>query len=140
MDAQLGCDLFESCKRIPFVAAVSAMGTTAGFLRFQGANSAHNSHQIINIEFSYNKSESLYLEENNGIQSCNYTTSRETVHSYEWKQNCSCNTCESSCHNESGFQYMDAPILEGFDYALVGGCWGGVIFLSISVRLCCKRM
>ncbi len=55
------CAIFESCKRVPFVASVSALGTPAGFLNFQGHNAIDNALQYINVVFTYNKSESLYF-------------------------------------------------------------------------------
>ena len=55
------CALFNSCKRVPFVAAVSAMGSPAGFLNFQGHNSVSNGFQYISANFSYNMNDSLAL-------------------------------------------------------------------------------
>jgi hypothetical protein len=45
------------------VASVSAMGSPAGFLTFQGHNAANDAFQYIIMKFSYNKSESLYFSQ-----------------------------------------------------------------------------
>jgi hypothetical protein len=56
VEAQTACDLFNSCKRVPFVASVSAMDSPAGFLTFQGHNAVNDAFQFIEVKFSYNKS------------------------------------------------------------------------------------
>lgn len=38
IEAQTACDLYNSCKRNAFVTSVSAMGSPAGFIAFQGHN------------------------------------------------------------------------------------------------------
>ena len=47
VEAQTACDLFNSCKRIGFVTSVSAMGSPAGFLNFQGHNAVNEAFQYI---------------------------------------------------------------------------------------------
>jgi hypothetical protein len=47
IEAQTACDLYNSCKRVSFVSAVSAMGSPAGFLTFQGHNAVDNALQYI---------------------------------------------------------------------------------------------
>ena len=49
------CDLFDSCKRVPFVASVSAMSSPAGFISFLGANAVPDAFQFIYMNFSYHK-------------------------------------------------------------------------------------
>ena len=61
VEANTACTLFNSCKRVPFVTSVSAMGSPAGFLNFQGHNGLDNSHQYMNMFFSYDKTKSLYF-------------------------------------------------------------------------------
>jgi hypothetical protein len=56
VEAQTACDLYNSCKRISFVTSVSAMGSPAGFLTFQGHNAVDEAFQYISVDFSYNKS------------------------------------------------------------------------------------
>ena len=41
VEAQSACDLYNSCKRNSFVSSVSAMGSPAGFLTFQGHNAVN---------------------------------------------------------------------------------------------------
>ena len=59
--ADSACALYNSCKRTPFVAAVSAMGSPAGFMNFQGHNAVSNGYQYISVNFSYNTNDSLAL-------------------------------------------------------------------------------
>ena len=61
--ADTACALFNSCKRISFVSAVSAMSTPAGFLTFQGHNAANDALQDMNIKFSYNTSASIFFSD-----------------------------------------------------------------------------
>jgi hypothetical protein len=61
VNADTACSLFNSCSRNSFVSAVSAMGTPAGFLSFLGGNSVHEAKQYMTIQFTYNKSGSIYF-------------------------------------------------------------------------------
>ena len=38
LNSESTCNLFESCKRTPYVTQVSAMQTAVGFVKFQGKN------------------------------------------------------------------------------------------------------
>ena len=60
------CALYEACKRVPLVALVSAMGSPAGFLSFQGANAIENAKQKINVFFTYDKEKGLYFGNDTG--------------------------------------------------------------------------
>lgn len=53
------CAIYNSCKRNAFVASVSAMGSPAGFLNFQGHNAINDGHQYVSFNFSYNLNDSL---------------------------------------------------------------------------------
>ena len=64
VEAQTACDLYNSCKRISFVTSVSAMQSPAGFLTFQGHNAADDSFQYIDVDFSYDKTKSIYFSDN----------------------------------------------------------------------------
>jgi hypothetical protein len=57
--ADTACAIYNSCKRNGFVASVSAMGSPAGFLNFQGHNAINDGHQYISMNFSNNLNDSL---------------------------------------------------------------------------------
>jgi hypothetical protein len=61
--SKTACDLFKSCSRVAFVTSVSAMGTPAGFLNFQGHNAVSEALQLINVNFSNNFSDSLWFDD-----------------------------------------------------------------------------
>jgi hypothetical protein len=61
VEANTACAIFNSCKRVPFVAAVTAMGNPAGFLNFQGHNAIDNALQYINVFFTYDPTKGLYF-------------------------------------------------------------------------------
>lgn len=63
VNADTACDLYNSCKRIGFVTSVSAMGSPAGFLTFQGHNAVDDAFQYINVKFSYSTNNSLYFND-----------------------------------------------------------------------------
>lgn len=54
------------------------MGSTAGFLNFQGHNAIDNAHQYINVFFTLDKEKGLYFGNDTGknktgdITACNY--------------------------------------------------------------------
>ena len=91
VESSTACDLFNSCKRVPFVSSVSAMSSPAGFLTFQGHNAVYDGHQYIEIDFSYNKSNSLWFSNDNEdfnrkvLTGCNYTnhTENATLHGFD---------------------------------------------------------
>lgn len=65
IESDTACDMFNSCKRVPFVSSVSAMGSPAGFLIFQGRNAVDDAHQYIDVDFSANRSNSLFFSNDN---------------------------------------------------------------------------
>ena len=90
IEAQTACDLFNSCERIPFVSSVSAMGTPAGFLNFQGHNAVDDAFQFIDTDFSYKKNDSLYFSdehketepERSALDPCNHTQQDDELHGF----------------------------------------------------------
>lgn len=88
VEAQTACDLFGSCKRTPFVSSVSALGSPAGFLTFQGHNAVDDAYQYIEVKFSNNKNDSLYFSDDETDKSrkaltpCNYTTAAKEYHGF----------------------------------------------------------
>lgn len=86
--AGTGCALYNSCKRNPFVASVSAMGSTAGFLNFQGHNALDGGHQYISMNFSNNLNDSLAFSDSlndytyEDLNLCNYTTDQSEIHTF----------------------------------------------------------
>ena len=82
------CALYNSCKRNPFVSSVSAMGSPAGFLNFQGHNALNGGHQYISMNFSSNISESLAFADElhdfpyDALTSCEFKTSQQLIHNF----------------------------------------------------------
>jgi hypothetical protein len=70
------------------VASVSAMGSPAGFLNFQGHNAINDGHQYISMDFSYNLNDSLSFSNKlkdfpyDDLMSCNYVTSEPMIHNF----------------------------------------------------------
>lgn len=59
--ADTACSLYNSCSRIGFVTSVSAMGSPAGFLTFQGHNAVNQAYQYISTNFSFDFNKSLHF-------------------------------------------------------------------------------
>lgn len=82
------CALYNSCKRNPFVASVSAMSSPAGFLNFQGHNALNGGHQYITMNFSNNVNDSLAFEDSlndfpyDSLSSCDFKTSESMIHNF----------------------------------------------------------
>lgn len=110
------------------------MGNPAGFLNFQGHNAINNALQFITISFTYDPTKGLYFSNSTdrpttaSPTACNF--SGPQLHNFTVKEPCDCNTCELACNNGVGFQYSEPSILEGFNYALVGGFYGGVALVT----------
>lgn len=70
------------------MASVSAMGSPAGFLNFQGHNALNNAHQYISMNFSNNINDSLAFSDSLNdfvyadVQACDYKTSQSEIHNF----------------------------------------------------------
>jgi hypothetical protein len=60
--SQMTCDLFNSCKKNPFVATLASGQSAAGFLKFMGQNAVQTGKTIVNFEFSNDPDESMVDE------------------------------------------------------------------------------
>jgi hypothetical protein len=86
--AGTACALYNSCKRNAFVASVSAMGSPAGFLNFQGHNAINDGHQYVSMNFSYNLNDSLAFDDSlkdfayADLTTCDYKTFAPEVHNF----------------------------------------------------------
>lgn len=82
------CAIYNSCKRNSFVSSVSAMGSPAGFLNFQGHNALNAAHQYISMNFSNNMNDSLAFSDSlkdfpyDDLQTCDYKTSESLIHNF----------------------------------------------------------
>lgn len=82
------CAIYNSCKRNSFVSSVSAMGSPAGFLNFQGHNALNAAHQYISMNFSNNINDSLAFTDSLNdfpyadLQTCDYKTSESLIHNF----------------------------------------------------------
>ena len=78
IQASTACALYSACRRVPFVASVSALNTPAGFLNFQGHNAINDAKQYISVFFTYDPSKGLYfndatdLNTTKGATACDY--------------------------------------------------------------------
>lgn len=87
--ADTACGLYSSCSRIGFVTSVSAMGSPAGFLTFQGHNAVNQAYQYISTNFSFDYNKSLHFAdfeknpEQQSLQPCNYTTANKKIHGFD---------------------------------------------------------
>lgn len=69
--------------------SVSALGSPAGFLNFQGHNAIDNAHQYINVLFTADKGKGLYFGNDTDkaktadLTACNFTGSY--LHGFEVK-------------------------------------------------------
>lgn len=66
VEASTACAIYNTCKRTSFVSSVSALGSPAGFISFQGHNAIDNARQYINVFFTYDKEKGLYLNNDTG--------------------------------------------------------------------------
>ena len=85
---ETACKIFNSCKRVPNVATVSAMSNTAAFFNFQGHNALDQSHQYITMNFSININDSLAFSNSlddfayADVQTCDFQTSEPELHNF----------------------------------------------------------
>lgn len=54
-------------------------------------------------------------------------------------KNCSCNNCESSCDDSSGFVYTEPRVFEDFNYPLVLSTWGISIAIVVALTIFRKK-
>jgi hypothetical protein len=105
------------------------MQTPAGFLNFQGTNAVEDGSQTIEIRFTDDKTKGLYIPD---LDSCNLSL-KNSYRGFTHLNNCSCNSCDLMCTGAD--IYVPTPVMEGFDYVLVGAVWGGAIGIAIVVTL-----
>lgn len=134
IEATTACALYNACRRTPFVSSVSALSNTAAFLNFQGHSAIDNARQNIDVFFTYDPTKGLYFNNATGkaataeASQCNFKGTE--LHQFPIGGNCSCNTCEEACDTTQGYQYSEPSLLEGFNYGLVFGLWGGAIAIG----------
>jgi hypothetical protein len=119
----LSCQLYESCKKCPYVTEVSAMQSPEGFLQFQG-------YEAIPIGLLWT---TFYF--NDGPLALNLTlmnclSNVKEAYGYPVVP-CSCNNCEQRCAAD---YYVSSPsTLHGVDWALIGFFYLGLLVFSIIV-------
>jgi hypothetical protein len=129
VESNTACSLFKSCQRTAYAAQVSAMQSPAGFLTFQGANSIEDATQLIEIKFTNNKTKGLYLDD---LDPCDLPLNK-SYKGFDNLTDCSCNNCDLLC--SGGDIYTPTPVMQGFNYVLVGSVWGGVLLISTLVTI-----
>jgi len=57
-------------------------------------------------------------------------------HGFKFNKNCTCNSCEESCDQSSGFIYTESSVFEGFNWILVGGTYlvVGIIAAVVTIK------
>lgn len=129
--------------------SVSAMGSPAGFLNFQGHNAVDDAFQYIEVKFSDDKEKSLAFSDEfpetyrRKLSSCNKKVDIVDIenqtgleHGFLFHKNCTCNSCEEACDKSSGFIYKESSVFEGFNWILVGSTYlvVGVVAALVTIK------
>jgi len=131
MQEDYACDLFTSCKKVSLIAE-SGIESSIAFLDFLGVNGQNQSWTIITFDLN-DEPDSFdlyawpcdYPVENNDT---NGADGYGTVFGYN-ATNTTCTYCDAAC--EAPPVNGDIGFLDGFNNALVGGCYGGFIAFTI---------
>ncbi|EAR97324.1 transmembrane protein, putative (macronuclear) [Tetrahymena thermophila SB210] len=138
VDSQTVCDVWSSCNLTPYATQVSAMKTPAGFLSFQGANAVTQAAQSIRVNYTSDASKNPLTLHN--ITKCNAPqpkVNKDPAKAQPWypdawgfniSQNCSCNNCADAC---TLAVFTPLPVMQGFDYLVVGLFYGFLLVFTI---------
>ena len=127
----IACDLYESCKKNPYVATLASGQSAIGFLEFMGSNAVQTGK--VKISFSYeNDEERALLKE---MYPCDMNVNG-TLDDYPVAP-CTCNYCETSC-KPSTIQAYPA-FFDGFNLAVVAIVYACLIILSVIIHFVKKK-
>ena len=123
----LACQLYQSCKKCPYVTQVSAMQSPKGFLEFQGFHGMTIGRTWTTFYFSDNPADSP-LDLN--FTSCD----KDITELYGYKiKPCTCNNCEFVC---KPLYISGSSTLHGLDWTLIGIAYlvlvifSGILFIG----------
>jgi cbb3-type cytochrome oxidase subunit 3 len=119
----LACQIYQSCKKCPYVTEVSAMQSPDGFLEFQGYEGIPIGLLWTTFYFDDGPS-SLDLE----FLDCSANVSN--AYGYD-VQPCSCNNCELEC--AANYNIPSPSTLNGLDWTLVGAFYLALLIVSMVV-------
>lgn len=119
------CDLYESCKKNPYVTSLASGQSAIGFLEFMGSNAVQTGRTKIGFDFSTDPDRSLILD----MYACDMEVSG-ILDGYQVEQ-CTCNYCESACKPSNANAYPG--FFDGFNFVIVVIVYVSLVVLSVII-------
>lgn len=127
VNPQVSCDLWESCKKVPFASQVAT--SADAFLYFQGINAKTTGKTYINIDLKEEQN-AIYTE---SVKCETRVPEKGIVHGYQNVGNCTCTYCEQLCNVAKAPPFP--AFFDGFNWIVVVAVYGGLIVLSLIIIL-----
>ena len=126
IDAYTACEMYQSCKKTPYVSQVSAMNSAEGLLNFMGSNAVATGLEKITMLYTTNAS---LTPLNLTLHGCNETFYLKDNFGYPILKNCTCNNCDTACGATADIDAILTPmnVMEGFDSTLIIAFYCAVI-------------
>ena len=131
IDNDIACDIFNSCKKNPFVATLASGQSAPGFLEFMGSNAVQTGKVKITFDFDNNPQESLVMD----MYACDMDVNN-TLEDYVVAP-CTCNYCEPACKPNDLNAYP--AFFDGFNWIVVLIVYISLIILSVIIFFIKKR-
>lgn len=118
IDPNTACEMYQSCKKTPYVTEVSAMNSAEGLLNFLGSNAVATGLEKIIMIYSNNASDTPL---NITLNDCNQKFYMKDQYGYPISKNCTCNNCDTACGATADLELILHPmdVMEGFDTTLI---------------------
>ena len=144
IDRDFACALYDSCSSVTKVTQVSAMSNVEGFFAYQGQVEAIQHGAFINFDLNPPPNASAPALQASPYSCCNFPSN--PLVNTSANTSCPCSFCKGMCPGKtcgagSGGGAGDGsdipgqaetPVLNGFNPALVGGVWAGVVALAVA--------
>jgi hypothetical protein len=128
----VACDLYEACKKNPYVASLASGQSAIGFLEFMGSNAVQTGKTKISFGFSQDEEEAMIMD----MFPCNKELDGPTLEGYPVDE-CTCNYCEAACKPTKTNAYPG--FFDGFNYVVVIIVYVSLIILSLIIYFAKKK-
>ena len=131
VESSVTCDLYNSCKKNPYVASLASGQSAVGFLEFMGSNAVQTGKVKISFDFTNDPQNTLMMD----MYPCDLDVNG-TLDGYE-VESCTWNYCESACKPVSSHAYPQ--FFDGFNVVVVVIVYVSLIILSVIIYFVKKK-
>ncbi|CAI2373836.1 unnamed protein product [Moneuplotes crassus] len=131
VESSVVCDLYNSCKKNPFVTSLASGQSAVGFLEFMGSNAVQTGKVKISFDFTNDPEDTLFMD----MYPCDLDVDG-ILDGYKVKQ-CTCNYCEAACTPVKGSAFPG--FFDGFSIIIIVIVYVSLVILSIIIFFVKKK-